>query len=451
MLFRSDDSDPGVVDDTSVDDSGDDPVDADGDGFLDDIDCNDDDDNVYPGAPGLCDGQQNDCEVDWVGDAGLATWMDEPPVDMSAELAAGGTFTMGDGTLRLCEGTWLLEIHVSGDLTIEGAEADAVLSGEGSWTPLQIVEQGASLTVSELTVEGGLASLLVPDGSELGGGALYCHGASVTLDEVVFADNISAGMGGAAFAQDCEIQISGGRVQQNEAVDGGGMFLVGGSLEMVDAWFESNIATETGGALVAYDGVTGVLDDSHFSLNTAEIGGGVALFEDNVLDFVNAYFASNAADYGAAVAMGSGEVVTFDGGKVKKNEATEAGGAVYSGGGNTLTATGTEISENSAITGGALYMDADTVTLYDVVMDENKADKGGAAYLEGTEATLEASLVRTNIAVEGGAFYVKKLVSLEIVSTDFSANDPDDLQYSGGDSYSFGLAAETSCDNSGCD
>jgi hypothetical protein len=149
--------------------------------------------------------------------------------------------------------------------------------------------------------------------------------------------------------------------------------------------------------------------------------------------------------------MGSGEVVTFDGGKVKKNEATEAGGAVYSGGGNTLTATGTEISENSAITGGALYMDADTVTLYDVVMDENKADKGGAAYLEGTEATLEASLVRTNIAVEGGAFYVKKLVSLEIVSTDFSANDPDDLQYSGGDSYSFGLAAETSCDNSGCD
>lgn len=37
-------------------------IDNDGDGFLEDIDCNDNDSSVYPGAPELCDGKDNDCD-----------------------------------------------------------------------------------------------------------------------------------------------------------------------------------------------------------------------------------------------------------------------------------------------------------------------------------------------------------------------------------------------------
>ncbi|WP_461445396.1 Ig-like domain-containing protein, partial [Maribacter sp.] len=38
------------------------PSDNDGDGFLSDVDCNDNDDTVFPGAPEICDGKDNNCD-----------------------------------------------------------------------------------------------------------------------------------------------------------------------------------------------------------------------------------------------------------------------------------------------------------------------------------------------------------------------------------------------------
>ncbi len=47
------------------------PVDNDNDGSFSDVDCDDNDDTVYPGAPELCDGKDNDCNGDV--DDGLMT------------------------------------------------------------------------------------------------------------------------------------------------------------------------------------------------------------------------------------------------------------------------------------------------------------------------------------------------------------------------------------------
>ena len=60
-----DDATPGDDDDATPGDDDDDDtmtgVDADGDGYADDVDCDDGDASTYPGAPELCDGRDNDC------------------------------------------------------------------------------------------------------------------------------------------------------------------------------------------------------------------------------------------------------------------------------------------------------------------------------------------------------------------------------------------------------
>ncbi len=51
-----------ALDDTGIDDTGVPPVDADGDGYTSDVDCDDNDWQVHPGAIEACDGLDNDCD-----------------------------------------------------------------------------------------------------------------------------------------------------------------------------------------------------------------------------------------------------------------------------------------------------------------------------------------------------------------------------------------------------
>ncbi len=110
-----DDTTSGDDDTTSDDDDSSAPVDADGDGFAEDVDCDDDDPATYPGADELCDGVDNDCNGlvdDDPGDAdgdGYDDCVDPTPAGfdgatgreapLSMQLHLHGSLSEFDGTM----------------------------------------------------------------------------------------------------------------------------------------------------------------------------------------------------------------------------------------------------------------------------------------------------------------------------------------------------------------
>ncbi|MFT4627583.1 MAG: hypothetical protein ACI8PZ_006269 [Myxococcota bacterium] len=114
------------------------PVDADGDGYLSDEDCDDGDASVHPGALELCDGMDTDC------DPGT----DEAEriiVDRAGEFANlhdAVAAAPDHGLVELCDGTFpVTDVRIDRPVTIRGAGPDrTVLDSPEEGTIVEIVE-----------------------------------------------------------------------------------------------------------------------------------------------------------------------------------------------------------------------------------------------------------------------------------------------------------------------
>gem|GEM_PF-952949 len=309
--------------------------DFDGDGHsLCDGDCDDEEPLAYPGNIEQCDLIDNDCsgsvdDIDVDGDgyspcAGGGDCDDEDPdafpvlVDPSMEDSVGvpdGTpeapyFTLEDAVENLdaiCR-------------TVVLAPNDDPYEVALNWTDRTLQINGGGVDPRSVVLrppEGGTRILTVGDS------------AKVTLVNLTLTGGNAIGDGGAVYAEQADVELSGVLAQENRCSgDGGAVAVASGELIVNDSVFNGNIAEDDGGAVYVLSG--DFVDSESRYIDNIGTRGGAMLLESSNVQMVSSFFESNtAATNGGAMAMVGGGSMLIEGNTFWTNRATEGtGGAV---------------------------------------------------------------------------------------------------------------------------
>ena len=226
-------------------------------------DCDDSDAAVNPDATEICDGINNDCDTatSEVGTV-MRTDANGNVSDVSAwflgsPASPAEVLLEDDGDqFMFCEGTYFTHIEVKAtDVELAGRVGEAentILDGADLETVVQVIGEGLELSLSDLTIQRGAASVsTIFEGVMLGGGVL-CVGfesasggdpagpAYVNVMGVILKDN-TAEYGGGLLSVTCEVTVEESLVTGNYAEDGAGLYVVEGNAYLTDVVIEEHV------------------------------------------------------------------------------------------------------------------------------------------------------------------------------------------------------------------
>lgn len=286
---------------------------------MNDEDCDDGDPDVHPGAAeDACDGVDRDCSGHWKTRVPTIC----PTIQAAVDVAPDGA--------EVCvePGIYAEHVVLAGRdivlLGLEGAGATTI-DGSGTGRPLTITQgEGPKTRIEGFTLRGGAA---------LEGAGLYMAGASPTLVELVFADNVASGdsaYGGGAFISESSSLLRDVAFRDNTAgYYGGGLYVSqspGLRIERGD--FRDNHALYGAGAAIYFSAAE--LENVVFAGNKGGMGGGL-LVQGGVASLLQAAFVKNTSEYGGSLAATSGSTVTVRNAVFADNVATwspDLGGAI---------------------------------------------------------------------------------------------------------------------------
>ena len=244
--------------------------------------------------------------------------------------------------------------------------------------------------------------------SSTGGGVYGSGGAQIDFTRTTVTGNAAVVSGGGVF---CENQVTvladttavliGTTIENNTAMDGGGVYMTDGILRAMGSVFTANTASTGGGGAVVADQVSNImLSGCNFTANTAYVGGGavkleVAAFADSGDGLINASnFAENVveAGYGGAVLFYGSTGLAMQGVSFQRNRALS--GLLGSGAGF----------------GGAVAFDfASSAAISETYFLDNVADVSGGHLYSINEAArgifLNESTFGGGISTAGGAVF----------------------------------------------
>ena len=179
---------------------------------------------------------------------------------------------------------------------------------------------------------------------------------------------------------------------------GGALYHGSADLVIVNSNFDSNIATERGGAIYAYGSGSVTISGSSFTNNQATARGGAIYVSSNVTNFTmtNSSISSNSARSGGGAQLGNYGTAEFSGTAIFNNSAQEGGGIVKFGGSGSssaLTLNNSTMTGNSASSfGGAIYLYGNTDFIANQsTITGNNSSNGGAIAVSSSEPVLTLS------------------------------------------------------------
>ena len=222
--------------------------------------------------------------------------------------------------------------------------------------------------------------------------AIY-NGGSMTVNGGKFMSNVSANTAGAIH-----INSSGGSVTMNDGLfDGNSAENFGGVINMTAGTLTVNGGTYTNNECINSKSGNGS-------------GGAIYLRYPASCNIVGGRFESNtASNFGGAMYL-SGCQCSVSGGSIIGNSATVAGGGIalrmyedtdnaqtYDG---SLTIQGGVIQDNTAKSGGGFFVESSTVTMTEGTITDNKAINGGGLFISGgTKMTFSDGFIANNMAL----------------------------------------------------
>ena len=312
-------------------------------------------------------------------------------IDNYAVNYGGGLFARGDST----------PLSITGGL-IEGNTAGGSGGGVLFWTVGDNVEKntviiGGDVQIKDNRAENGAGVSVgreVLDGKPIGSKTkLVIQGNPVISDNIATQNGGGIHMQSDTFGNDVNIvEVSGGTISGNSAVDGGGIYIPGGTVTVTGGTFSNNMASEEGAGIFTAGG-TLTISNATFSENKAtEYGGGAYVVGGSVI-MNSGTFSGNTAKSGGGIYITKEGTTnesnfTMNGGAFSKNQAlSENGGAAYVNGGSIFVTDGLIDNNTAANNGGGLYITGGSFTMTSGSMTNNKATgtegAGGGAYVEG--------------------------------------------------------------------
>lgn len=308
--------------------------------------------------------------------------------------------------LLLYGGTASGEISVSlVGLTLTGGVANSSATG-GTYKGVGVnVGAFCNLTATNCAVVGNSSSAAL-------GAGIYVQGGRLTLVDSTVSGNSAGGetsAGGAIYVDGGDLTLTRTTVANNSAATGGGVYLKGGSAVLDGALLSDNVATNgSGGGFYNFAAYLDVENASFLNNVATNAGGGLynVGVEGRETLFVDATFADNSAQNGAAL-FASGGALSLTDARFERNEALDSGGAIYVDSNAELRLVDAAFSANRADGDGGAVCNVGVLTVDGARFDGDGAEgDGGAVFSTGYFEIRDAAFANVS-ATNGGAVAVE--------------------------------------------